>query len=197
MKNTDVALELISSCGGYLTSTEAATHGIKNVTLQRMTNSGQLERIARGLYVLPDVIPDPFIVAQHRCPKGVFSHETALFLHDLSDRVPLRPMMTIPNGWNSKMLKDGEVLFFYSKTSWMELGVCKVTLPSELAVWAFNKERTLCDCLRSIEKLDRDLVVSALKKYAKSPERDNAKLIEYADTLNIRDLVYRYMEVLI
>jgi hypothetical protein len=63
-------------------------------------------------------------------------------------------------------------------------------------VIAYDIERTLCDCLRSIEKLDRDLVITAIKRYVRRNNRDNAKLLEYATVFKVRDVVYRYLEVL-
>jgi hypothetical protein len=63
-------------------------------------------------------------------------------------------------------------------------------------VAVYDAERTLCDCLRSIDKLDKDLVLTALKRYMKTPGIDKAKLLEYAAVFKIRDTVLRYMEVL-
>jgi predicted transcriptional regulator of viral defense system len=188
---------LLEERSGYLTSREAQENGVENKTLQRMTERGQIERAAHGLYTAADIFPDPFFIAQYRCPKGVFSNESALFLHDLSDRNPLRLMMTIPSGWNTPLLKGDDIQFFYSRPRWMSLGVCALETPSGTRVRAYNTERTLCDCLRNIAKLDRDLVLTALKLYAKGADRDSEKLLEYASELKIRDTVYRYLEVLV
>ena len=187
---------LLEQNGGYLTTNTAKTNGLNSKILQRVVERGLIERAAHGLYVGADIFPDPLYIAQYRCPKGVFSHETALFLHDLSDRVPLKLMMTIPSGWNTKLLKDNEMLFFYSRPKNMELGVSKAKTTSGKTVRAYNSERTLCDCLKNIDKLDRDLVITALKRYVKITSKDNAKLLEYASALKIRDTVYRYLEVL-
>jgi len=198
MDKKEKVYALMEQRGGYLSAKEARENGIENKTLQRMAAKGLIDRAAHGLYVNVDIIvPDPFLVAQHRCPKGVFSYETALFLHDLSDRDPLRLMMTIPAGWNSKMLPDDNIVFFYNTPGKMGFGVCETQTPSGVKVKAFDAERTLCDCLRSVDKLDRDLVITALKRYVKGKNRDNAKLLEYATALKIRDMVYRYLEVLV
>ena len=189
-------LTLLNECMGYLTTKAAKEKGIDNKSLQRLVECGLLERVAHGLYIGVDIIPDPFVVTQYRCPKGIFSHEAALFLHDLSERVPLRLTMTIPSGWNSQLLKDENFLFFYCKPYLLGLGVCAIETPAGLKVNTFDKERTLCDCLRNSEKMDMDLVLSALKQYMKSPVKDNAKLLKYADTFKIRDMVRRYIEVL-
>jgi predicted transcriptional regulator of viral defense system len=142
------------------------------------------------------VIPDTYLVTQYRCPKGVFSHETALFLLGLSDRVPIQVMLTIPSGWNAAMLTDPDMMFFYCKKAWMDLGVCETQTPSGRTVKVFDRERTLCDCLRSVDKLDRDLVLSAVKEYMKDAASDKAKLLRYAETFKVRDTVRQYMEVL-
>jgi hypothetical protein len=104
--------------------------------------------------------------------------------------------MTIPSGWNSQLLTDKNFLFFYCKANLIERGVNEAETPYGLKVSVYDMERTLCDCLRSIEKMDRDLVLSALKQYMKNPVKDNVKLLEYAGTFKIRDTVRRYMEVL-
>jgi predicted transcriptional regulator of viral defense system len=196
MDATERVYALMKQNSGYLTSKEARVSGVENKILQRMTERGLIERAAHGLYVGADVFPDPYYVAQYRCPKGVLSHETALFLRDLCDRVPFKLMMTIPSGWNTPMLTDGDILFFYSRPKWMGLGVCETETPSGVKVKTYDAERTLCDCLRSVDKLDRDLVLTGLKRYIKSRDKDSAKLLEYASALKIREMVYRYLEVL-
>ena len=196
MNHIETVYSLLREHGGYMTSEKARKSGVDKNTLQRMAERGLIERVAHGLYIGADVFPDPFFIAQYRCAKGVFSHETALFLHDLSDRNPLRLMMTIPSGWNTPLLTDENIRFFYNKPAKMSLGVCEMNTPSEMPVRAYDVERTLCDCLRNIDTLDRDLVLIALKRYVKSGNRDNAKLLEYASALKIRDVVFRYLEVL-
>ena len=197
MNTHDKVLTLIEQNSGYLTAKSARESGVDNKMLQRMAERGLIERAAHGLYVGTGVFPDPFFIAQYRCPKGIFSHETALFLHDLSDRNPLRIMMTIPAGWNSKLLSGSDMFFFYSSPKYMGLGACDFDAPSGVNVKTYNIERTICDCLRYIDKLDRDMVLTALKQYAKHKERDSSKLLEYASILKIRDIVYRYLEVLV
>ena len=192
----DKVFLLLKQNKGYLTSKEAKENGVENKILQRMADRGLIERAAHGLYIGSDIFPDPFYVAQYRCPKGIFSHETALFLHDLSDRNPIKLMMTIPSGWNTTMLTDKNILFFYSRPKWMNLGVCETETLSGIKVNVYDTERTLCDCLRHIDKLDRDLVITGLKRYIKSAGKNNGKLLEYATILKIRDMVYRYLEVL-
>jgi predicted transcriptional regulator of viral defense system len=196
MSQEEIALGLLKNSNGYLTAKAAGENGVGPPTLKRMAERGVIERAAHGLYVREDILPDPFYVAQYRCPQGVFSHETALFFHGLSDRNPLRLMMTIPSGWNTRLLSSDDILFFYSKPENARLGVVEAITPYGLAVAVYDAERTLCDCLRSLDKLDKDLVLTAIKRYMKDSAGDKARLLEYASLFKIRDVVLRYMEVL-
>jgi len=189
-------LMIIEKNNGYLLAKEAMAHGIQNTTLRRMTDCGLIDCVARGLYVGANIIPDPFYIAQYRCPKGIFSHETALYLCNLSDRTPFQMMMTIPSGWNTRLISNGDLVFFYSSPKYSKLGMVDIETAYGHTVVVYNAERTLCDSLRSVDKLDKDLVLTALKRYMKTPGIDKAKLLEYAAIFKIRDIVLRYMEVL-
>ena len=196
MTQERIALSMLKNNNGYIISKEAEESGVGNYTLRRMADRGVIECVARGLYVSDSTIPDPFYIAQYRCPKGVFSHETALFFNDLSDRNPIQLMITIPSGWNTRLLSDDTLIFFYSKPKLAGLGTTKKETSYGHIVTVYDAERTLCDCLRSIDKLDKDLVLTALKRYMKMPGIDKAKLLEYAAIFKIRDVILRYMEVL-
>ncbi len=104
MTQEELALTLFQNGNGYLSAKEAGEYGVSAVALKRLADRGMIDRAAHGLYVRADLIPEPFYIAQRRCLKGVFSHETALFFHDLSDRNPLQIMMTIPSGWSTRFI---------------------------------------------------------------------------------------------
>lgn len=196
MTQEDIALALLQKGNGYLTAKEAQKHGVAPYALKRLADRGQIERVSQGLYIRDDVIPDPFYIMQRRCSKGVFSHETALFFHDLSDRNPLQLMMTIPSGDNTRLFGRDDTRIFYCKPKFIRYGAGETATSFGHTVMVYDTERTLCDCLRSIDQLDKDLVLTALKRYMKDPARDKAKLLENAATFKIRDIVLRYMEVL-
>ena len=196
MTQEKTALKLLESGNGYLTARTAGENGIKPITLKRMKERGLVERVAHGLYATVDIIPDPFFVMQYRCPQGVFSHETALYFHGFSDRTPFILMMTIPSGFNTRLIFSDDMMIFYSNPIHAKLGVAETMTPYGLTVTTYNIERTLCDCLRNVDKLDKDLVLTALKRYMKDPAGNKMKLLEYAKVFKIRDTVLKYMEVL-
>lgn len=197
MGSNELVMELIEKNNGIITSSEAKTVGINNKVLQRMEKSGQLERLGHGLYMDPDQMEDEFFLAQYRCKKGIFSHETALYFHDLTDRTPFQMMLTIPSGYNTRLLKEkGKYKFFYSSEKLHSIGEIMMDTPFGHQVHVYDKERTICDCLKKKDQLDVDLVTEAVKRHLKTPGADYAKLLKYAKIFNIKDLVQKYMEVL-
>ena len=197
MEAKDLVIKIMNKNNGILTSKDAKKLGIDNKVLQRMHKSGELERLEHGIYMDSDQIEDEYFLTQYRCKRGIFSHETALFFNDLSDRTPLQLMLTIPSGYNTRLLKDKQrYKFFYIKEELHSIGKITITTPFGNTVYAYDKERTICDCLKKIEFLDADLVLDAIKKYMRMPGSDFAKLLEYAEIFNVRDQVRQYMEVL-
>ena len=197
MSKNDLVMELIEKNNGVITSFEANAKGINNKTLQRMEKLGQIERVEHGLYMDPNQMEDEYFLTLYRCKKGIFSHETALYFHELTDRTPFQIMMTIPSGYNTRLLKDKEKYkFFYVVEELHSIGKIIMEPPYGHQVYVYDKERTICDCLKKKEQLDGDLVTEAVKRYLKTPGTDYAKLIKYAEVFNIKDLVRKYLEVL-
>lgn len=189
--------QLLAEGNGVIKASEARLAGVNNKELQRLTESGELERISHGLYIDAEHMEDEYFIAQYRCSKGVFSYETALFFHDLSDRTPLRLMLTIPNGYNSRLLRDKNCYqFFYCKPEVHGVGIITAKSPFGNNIRVYNTERTICDCIKKKDKLESSIVLEAVKRYMKKSGNDYALLLQYAQMLNIRDTVRQYLEVL-
>lgn len=189
--------QLLEEKNGIITSGEAIDAGISYKTIQRMHHSGELEKLEQGLYMNPDLMTDVFYLTQYRCKKGIFSHETALYFHELSDRTPLQMMLTIPSGYNTRLLKEKEKYrFFYIAEKFHSIG--KTVLESSFghSIYVYDKERTICDCIRKKNQLDADIVNEALRRYMKMPGADFSKLLKNAEIFKIKDIVRKYMEVL-
>ena len=197
MELKETIVEILKSNNGILKASDAKLAGIDNKELRRLAEAGLLEHISHGLYISSSDMSDDYLVAQYKCSKGVFSHETALFFHGLSDRTPLTLMMTIPSGYNTTLLKDRKTYrFFYCKPEVHALGTTTVFSPYGNELRVYDKERSLCDCIKKKTVLDSYLVLSAVKQYMGERGNNLAKLLDYAETLKIRNTVWQYIEVL-
>lgn len=183
--------------GGMVTTAQANEVGVSNERLRMLVHSGDLERVTTGIYVLPDEFTDKMFIVQLRRPKIIYSHETALFLHELTDRDPISYMVTVPTGYNPTRLREDGFTVFTIKRELHEIGVTKLTTMFGNSVTVYDLERTICDCLRSRNNLDIAVVTDALKRYAKRKDKNLNKLMQMAETFKVTKLLRGYMEVLL
>jgi len=64
---------------------------------------------------------------QCRYKQAIFSHDSALFLHDLTDRVPLQNTVTVKSGYNTENIKKSGAKVYMVKKELYEFGL--TTLP--------------------------------------------------------------------
>ena len=183
--------------GGMITTAQANEVGVSNERLRLLVHSGDLERVTTGIYVLPDEFADKMFIVQLRRPKIIYSHETALFLHELTDRDPISYMVTVPTGYNPTRLREDGFTVFTIKRELHEIGVTKLTTMFGNSVTVYDLERTICDCLRSRNNLDIAVVTDAIKRYAKRKDKNLNKLMQMAETFKVTKLLRGYMEVLL
>ena len=72
-------LELTKQNNGIVTTTVVVEAGISRGTLKYLSDTGILEKVSRGVYILPGAWEDEFVNVQSRFKRGIFSLETALF----------------------------------------------------------------------------------------------------------------------
>lgn len=197
MKQEDIVKKYIEEKRGVLKTSELKRIGVNTITLTRLVKKGVIERIARGLYIDSNTFEDSYYIFQYQCSKAIFSHETALYFHDLTDRTPIKIMATIPSGYNTKFIKDKNYLFSYLKQELYDLGKIKMKTPYGNEVYCYDMERTICDLIRDKEKIEVYQFTDAMQRYAKLKNKDINKLYEYAEKFNIKEEVRKYMEVLI
>ena len=154
-------------------------------------------RVARGIYAKPDVWEDEMYFLQYRFSKGIFSNETALYLHGLSDRMPLTYTLTFPRGYNALGLKRHNAKAKFVVSELYDLGVSENPSPCGNPLRVYDIERTLCDIVKGNNFCDIQLVNRAMKTYAASGEKDIARLVAYSEKLRVKPKILRYMEVLL
>ena len=82
--------------GGIIETKTAAQRGISKAMLYKLCKAEKIHRIVKGQYVLPEDMQDELLSISRRSGKIIFSHETALFLHGISDRTPFEHTVTAP-----------------------------------------------------------------------------------------------------
>ena len=78
-----------------------------------------------------------------------------------------------------------------------QLGIIKLPTMFGNLVTAYNMERTICDCLRSRNQMDMDIVIDGIKRYAKRRDKNLNTLMEMSKTFGVSKILRNYMEVLL
>jgi predicted transcriptional regulator of viral defense system len=150
--------QVASAQGGLFTTKQAATTGYSPQLLAHHVHAGRIASVRRGIYRLvhfPTAEQEELIeIWLWSEGEGVFSHQTALSLEDLSDALPAQIHMTVPLAWKARRLRvPKKVVLEYaelprSDRTW--IGSVPVTTPM----------RTLIDCANA--HVSPELVAQAI-----------------------------------
>ena len=181
-----------------ITNKEAEELGYTRHNLSELTKSGQLERLRPGLYQLKGKVIDDFVLISSNSHRIIVSHQTALYLHDLSDRTPNVFHISVPQGYNASHIKNRykDLQVHYVKKDLYELGKTEIKSPQGNLIPVYDIDRTICDIIIDREKIDKQIFTEAIKRYFKSQNKNLRRLIKYSRLFKIEDEIRKYMEVL-
>ena len=189
--------KLIQKQHGTVLSADLDIYEIPRTYLQMMVAEGKLERVDRGVYVSIDAIEDEMYAMQTKYPKLIYSHETALYLHGLSDRTPFEYSASVPSGYKVVGSVADRFKIYYIKKELHELGVETIRSSHGNPIRTYNVERTICDLIRSRSRIEVQILNEALKRFVKLKSADHSILLEYARKLKVEAVLKSYLEVLI
>ena len=192
------ALNKFLEDNSIITNKEAERLGYSRHVLSDLNNKKVLERLRPGVYQVRGEIVDDFLLISSNSMRMAFSYQTALYLHDLSDRTPNIFHISVPQGYNASHIKKRyeNLQLHYVKKDLFEIGLTKAETPMGSLVPVYDTERTICDIIMDREKIDRQIFTDGIRKYFNSSNKDLRKLIKYSRLFKIEEDVKKYIEVL-
>ena len=189
--------EEIVDDSGILLTKNAIEAGISKHALYNFIRNNGFEKAAHGVYASPETWEDENYILSLRCPQGVLSHDEALYYHGLTDREPLQKTITIYTGYGtSRMVADG-IKVFTVKKELLDIGkeIVKTSYGHDIPL--YNRERTICDLIRSRNRFEIQDFQTALKTYIMGKNKNLNRLMEYAKLFHVDKKIREYMEVLL
>lgn len=171
--------------------------GVSTQTVYNFIRKEGMERLLKGIYAYPDAWLDEMKLLMERNKLAVYSHESALLLHHLTDREPPMITVTVPSTYNATHLVKLGVRVFYVKKELLNLGKIEIASLEGNLLPCYDLERTICDVIRSRSQIDKQVLLQAIKSYSVSKNKRLDILSEYAKKLSVSKLVYHYLEVLL
>lgn len=197
MTQNEQIKNLILSNNGMIQTSQITQLGISKTVLYQYIKENELEQVSHGVYATKDTWIDAMYLVHLRCEQAVFSHETALFLHDLTDREPMEYEITVKTGYNPSKLKEDGIKVYTVKKELHREGVVIMQTPFGHSVPVYNMERTICDIIRNRNNTEVQTFQTALKQYAKRKDKDLRLLMQYAVKFRVDRILRQYLEVLL
>ena len=188
---------LLAEQDGMLQTSQAVARGIVKPIFYEYIKERKLEQVAHGIYVSEDTWIDAMFLLHLRCGQAVFSHESALFFHDLTDREPSPYAITVRRGYSTTRLKAEGLSVYTIKPELFDVGVSSGQTPFGHTVPVYDMERTICDLLRSRSRIEIQTFQGALKAYARRKDKNLRALMQYAGMFKVEKILRQYLEVLL
>jgi predicted transcriptional regulator of viral defense system len=189
--------DLLENGNGYIRRGDSLKLGISGQYFSDYVNDKSLVRVARGMYKTKDTWYDEHYIISEMNEKICFSHETALYLNELMERVPKKIMVSAPRGYNSTHLRNKNIKVFHLEQDKFLLGQTILKTSYGNDVKTYNKERAICDLIRYKENTDIEIFQTAMKLYFNRSDKNIHQLMKYAKVFGIEDLMRNYLEVLL
>ena len=159
--------------------------------IQLLIERGIIEKVRYGYYQWIDSenLSEALTVTR-LFPDAIMCMDTALFYYRYSDRTPLSWHLAVSKDSNKSRFKIDYPFIkpYYIEPSILGLGAVDGEMDGN-PVRIYDKERTICDCLRYMGKMDKEIFNKAIRCYVEDNEKNIPRLSEYAKKLRIAQKV--------
>ena len=191
---TDTIKQIMNTNNGMLSTRMIEPLNISRQYLSIMENNNEIEKVSRGIYLLPSAFEDSYFSFQQKYKKAIFSHMNALYFYGMTEEFPYNYTVTVPQSYHVDTVNEKCNVFYVSDDIY-EIGVTEVETPSGNKVRAYDKERCICDIIRSKGRMDPEQVKKSVKQYIQGKDKNVAKLSDYAKRMGISEKVMEMVGV--
>jgi len=172
--------------------------GIPRVYLGRLQKAGRLERIGRGLYVLPSAeVTENRTLAETAklVPNGIICLLSALRFHELTTQAPFEVWVAIgEKAWRPRLEYPRLRVVRFSKAALSE-GVEEHQLEG-VPVRLFGVAKTVADCFKYRNKIWLDVAIEALRECRRQRRCSMDDLWHFAQVCRVQNVMRPYLEAL-
>jgi len=183
-------------CTGPARSRELEALGVPRALLSRLAAAGELQRLARGLYALPDfqgTKHSALLAVAKRAPHAVFCLLTALRLHELTTQAPFEVWIAIGNKEHAPRLDYPPLRIVRFSSESLAAGV-ETRRVEGARVRVTSAAKTVADCFKFRNKIGLDLAIEALREARRAKKAGADELWRYARINRVANVMRPYLE---
>ena len=199
MNKRETVKNIIESCEGIAKTADFVAEGLTSYDVANLCENGYLKRIRHGYYQLADqeYIKEEQVLLS-LLPESIVCMESALFYYGYSNFIPRKWSIAVPRTFSRTRLKIDTLTLevYFVQSTLFEIGKTNGDFNGvQLAV--YDRERTICDCFKYRNKMDREMFNKALNAYASDENKNLSNLSSYAKEMRVYRKLMDIMEVLL
>ena len=181
---------------GLIRSSDLDELEIPRIYLTRLTASGELQKVGRGLYKLPNSMlseNESLAMVATKIPKAVICLLSALQFHELTTQLPRQIWIALPRGSGSPKTSYPPIkLIQYSGKSYTE-GI-EVHQCEQVPIKVYCIAKTIADCFKHRNRIGLDVALEALREAHRKKKVTSKSLWEYAKICRVSNVMRPYIE---
>lgn len=194
--NQTLLADFFQTHGGIVRTQQLQAGGFSHYQLNPLIQQGQVLKVKRGLYKWHTADQTELPEVAGIVPGGVFCLLTAGAHYDLTTFIASAYCVAIPRKAKVILPDYPPIKLYYWNETAYQLGRTTVILDGTVLP-IYDKEKTVCDFQRQRHKLGLDLAKEVLMTYLRRPDRQVARLVEYAGQLGLGQYMDTTLNVLL
>jgi len=188
--------ELISANSGVVKTKTLNENGFASRDIKHLLQEGLLVRVKPGHYIGNQGTISDVEIASKLIPTGILCLLTAIEYYELATVNPTEICIALPRGVTCPVLPSNLFVKIYHMTSsHFEAGITEVEV-NGIMVRMYDAEKTVCDCFKYDNEIEKGIALEVLKNYMSNSKCNIQKLLEYAQLLGKKKIIYPYVEAL-
>lgn len=192
-------INFLKKKGGLASYAEIIDAGFHKAILKAVLDSGQIQKIDRGLYRLSDgsTLSSPDLVAVSiKVPKGIVCLLSALAFHEATSEIPHYVDIAIPRGAHANKMKYPPVRFYRFASNTWRAGIEEHEIEDH-KIKIYNLAKTIADCFKFRNRIGADVARDALKVAVTEKGIKLKEIIQYAKICRVDSIVKPILEAMI
>ncbi|GHU38031.1 transcriptional regulator [Betaproteobacteria bacterium] len=183
---------------GLVRPNDLASMGIPRIFLTRAVHRGQLEKIGRGMYCLPNRQVSAHVTlaeVARRVPKGVICLLSALRFHGLTTQAPFSVWLAIDNKASAPRFDYPPLRIVRFSGAALSEGIEEYIVDG-VAVRVTSVAKTVVDCFQYRNKIGLDVALEALHEAWREKRMTSDEIWRHTKICRMTNVMRPYLESL-
>lgn len=171
---------------------------IPTVYLNRQVKEGNLIKLGRGIYALPETEFDEnqtLLEVAHLVPKGVFCLLSALRFHELTTQSPFEVWLAIDRNAAVPKINSVQTRIFRMTGKSFSEGIKEHNVEGGI-IKVYTPAKTVADCFKYRNKIGLDVAIEALRDSLKNKKATIDEIWYFAKINRVANVIMPYLSSL-